>query len=92
MTTQEIKNLIKLYKEFNERNLETIQTLESSDDYSNNLELLREMIRNAESMCDFLKIVERYFRWTTVDLQVDSSSIELLFKRINIHDYWNLWS
>ena len=70
MTTQEIKNLIKLYKEFNERNLETIQTLESSDDYSNNLELLREMIRNAESMCDFLKIVERYFRWTTVDLQL----------------------
>ena len=62
MTTQEIKNLIKLYKEFNERNLETIQTLESSDDYSNNLELLREMIRNAESMCDILKIVERYFR------------------------------
>ena len=62
MTTQEIKNLIKLYKEFNERNLETIQTLELSDDYQNNLELLREMIRNAESMCDFLKIVERYFR------------------------------
>ena len=44
------------------RNLETIQTLESTDDYPNNLELLREMIRNAESMCDFLKIVERYFR------------------------------
>ena len=62
MTTQEIKNLIKLYKEFNERNLETIQTLELSDDYPNNLELLREMIRNAESMCDFLKIVARYFR------------------------------
>ena len=62
MTTREIKNLIKLYKEFNETNLEAIQTLESSDDYSNNLELLREMIRNAESMCDLLKIVERYFR------------------------------
>lgn len=62
MTTQEIKNLIKLYKEFNERNLETIQTLESSDDYSNNLELLREMIRNAESMHDLLKVIERYFR------------------------------
>ena len=62
MTTQEIKNLIKLYKEFNETNLETIQTLESSDDYSNNLELLREMIRNTESMHDLLKIVERYFR------------------------------
>lgn len=62
MTTQEIKNLIKLYKEFNETHLETLQTLESSDDYSNNLELLREMIRNAESMRDFLKIVKRYFR------------------------------
>lgn len=62
MTTQEIKNLIKLYKEFNETNLETIQTLESSDDYSNNLELLREMIRNAESMHDLLKVIERYFR------------------------------
>ena len=62
MTTQEIKNLIKLYKEFNETNLEIIQTLESSDDYSNNLELLREMIRNTESMCDLLKVIERYFR------------------------------
>ena len=62
MTTQEIKNLIKLYKEFGETNLEAIQTLESSDDYSNNLELLREMIRNAESMCDLLKVIERYFR------------------------------
>ena len=62
MTTQEIKNLIKLYKEFNETNLETIQTLESLDDYSNNLELLREMIRNAESMHDLLKVIERYFR------------------------------
>ena len=72
MTTQEIKNLIKLYIEFNERNLETIQTLESSDDYSNNLELLREMIRNAESMCDLLKIVERYFRWTIIDLKANN--------------------
>lgn len=62
MTTQEIKNLIKLYKELNETNLEAIQTLESSDDYTNNLELLREMIRNTESMHDLLKIVERYFR------------------------------
>ena len=62
MTTQEIKNLIKLYIEFNETNLETIQTLESSDDYSNNLELLREMIRNTESMHDLLKVIERYFR------------------------------
>ena len=62
MTTQEIKNLIKLYKEFSETNLEAIQTLESSDDYSNNLELLREMIKIAESMCGLLKIVERYFR------------------------------
>ena len=62
MTTREIKNLIKLYKEFNETNLETIQTLESSDDYSNNLELLREMIRNTESMRDLLKVIERYFR------------------------------
>lgn len=62
MTTREIKNLIKLYKEFSETNLETIQTLESSDDYSNNLELLREMIRNAESMHDLLKVIERYFR------------------------------
>lgn len=62
MTTHEIKNLIKLYKEFNETNLETIQTLESSDDYSNNLELLREMIRNTESMHDLLKVIERYFR------------------------------
>ena len=62
MTTQEIKNLIKLYIEFNETNLEAIQTLESSDDYSNNLELLREMIKNTESMHDLLKIVERYFR------------------------------
>ena len=62
MTTQEIKNLIKLYKEFNETNLETIQTIESSDDYSNNLELLREMIRNTESMHDLLKVIERYFR------------------------------
>ena len=68
MTTQEIKNLIKLYKEFNETNLETIQTLESSDDYSNNLELLREMIRNTESMCDFFKIVERYFTWPELQL------------------------
>lgn len=62
MTTQEIKNLIKLYIEFNETNLEAIQTLESSDDYSNNLELLREMIRNTESMHDLLKVIERYFR------------------------------
>lgn len=62
MTTQEIKNLIKLYKELNETNLEAIQTLESSDDYSNNLELLREMIRNTESMHDLLKVIERYFR------------------------------
>ena len=62
MTTQEIKNLIKLYKEFNETNLEAIQTLESSDDYSNNLELLREMIRNTESMCDLLKVIERYLK------------------------------
>lgn len=62
MTTQEIKNLIKLYKEFNETNLEAIQTLESSDDYSNNLELLREMIRNTESMHDLLKVIERNFR------------------------------
>ncbi len=62
MTTQEIKNLIKLYKELNETNLEAIQTLESSDDYSNNVELLREMIRNVESMCDLLKVIERYFR------------------------------
>lgn len=62
MTTQEIKNLIKLYKELNETNLEAIQTLESSDDCSNNLELLREMIKNAESMHDLLKVIERYFR------------------------------
>lgn len=62
MTTQEIKNLIKLYKEFSETNLEAIQTLESSDDYSNNLELLREMIKIAESMRDLLKIIERYFK------------------------------
>ena len=62
MTTQEIKNLIKLYIEFNETNLEAIQTLESSDDYSNNLELLREMIRNTESMHDLLKVIERYFK------------------------------
>lgn len=62
MTTQEIKNLIKLYIEFNETNLEAIQTLESSDDYSNNLELIREMIRNTESMHDLLKVIERYFR------------------------------
>ena len=62
MTTQEIKNLLKLYIELNETNLETIQTLESLDDYSNNLELLREMIRNTESMHDLLKVIERYFR------------------------------
>ena len=62
MTTREIKNLIKLYIEFNETNLETIQILESSDDYSNNLELIREMIRNTESMHDLLKVIERYFR------------------------------
>lgn len=62
MTTQEIKNLIKLYIEFNETNLEIIQTLELSDDYSNNLELIREMIRNTESMHDLLKVIERYFR------------------------------
>ena len=62
MTTQEIKNLLKLYIELNETNLETIQTLEFSDDYPNNLELIREMIRNAESMCDLLKVIERYFR------------------------------
>ena len=62
MTTQEIKNLIKLYIEFNETNLEIIQTLESSDDYSSNLELLREMIRNTESMHDLLKVIERYLK------------------------------
>ena len=62
MTTQEIKNLLRLYIEFNETNLEAIQTLESSDDYSNNLELIREMIRNTESMHDLLKVIERYFR------------------------------
>ena len=62
MTTQEIKNLLKLYIELNETNLETIQTLEFSDDYSNNLELIREMIRNTESMHDLLKVIERYFR------------------------------
>lgn len=62
MTTQEIKNLIKLYKEFSETNLEAIQTLESSDDYSNNLELLREMIKIAESMRDLLKVIERYLK------------------------------
>ena len=62
MTTQEIKTLIKLYKDFSETNLEAIQTLESSDDYSNNLELIREMIRNTESMRDLLKVIERYFR------------------------------
>lgn len=62
MTTQEIKNLIKLYIEFNETNLEIIQTLELSDDYSNNLELIREMIRNTESMHDLLKVIERYFK------------------------------
>lgn len=62
MTTQEIKNLIKLYKEFSETNLEAIQTLESSDDYSNNLELLREMIKIAESMHDLLKVIERYLK------------------------------
>ena len=62
MTTQEIKNLLKLYIELNETNLETIQTLEFSDDYPNNLELLREMIRNTESMRDLLKVIERYFR------------------------------
>ena len=62
MTTREIKNLIKLYIEFNETNLETIQILESSDDYSNNLEMIREMIRNTESMRDLLKVIERYFR------------------------------
>ena len=62
MTTQEIKTLIKLYKDFSETNLEAIQTLEASDDYSNNLELLREMIKIAESMRDLLKVIERYFR------------------------------
>ena len=62
MTTQEIKTLIKLYKDFSETNLEAIQTLESSDDYSNNLELLREMIKIVESMHDLLKVIERYFR------------------------------
>ena len=62
MTTREIKNLLKLYIELNETNLETIQTLEFSDDYPNNLELLREMIRNTESMRDLLKVIERYFR------------------------------
>ena len=62
MTTQEIKTLLKLYIELNETNLETIQTLEFSDDYPNNLELIREMIRNTESMRDLLKVIERYFR------------------------------
>ena len=62
MTTQEIKNLIKLYIEFNEINLEIIQTLELSDDYANNLELIRKIIRNTESMHDLLKVIERYFR------------------------------
>lgn len=62
MTTNEIINLIKLYIEFNETNLETIQILEFSDDYTNNLELIREMIKNTESMCDLLKVIERYFR------------------------------
>ena len=62
MTTQEIKNLLKLYIELNETNLETIQTLEFSDDYPNNLELLREMINNTKSMHDLLKVIERYFR------------------------------
>ena len=62
MTTQEIKNLIKLYIEFNETNLEIIQTLELSDDYANNLELIRKIIRNTESMHDLLKVIERYFR------------------------------
>ena len=62
MTTQEIKTLIKLYKDFSETNLEAMQTLESSDDYSNNIELIREMIKIAESMCDLLKVIERYFR------------------------------
>lgn len=62
MTTQEIKNLLRLYKEFSETNLEAIQTLESSDDYSNNLELLREMIKIAESMHDLLKVIERYLK------------------------------
>ena len=62
MTTREIKNLLKLYIELNETNLETIQTLEFSDDYSNNLELIREMINNTKSMHDLLKVIERYFR------------------------------
>ena len=62
MTTQEIKNLLKLYIELNETNLETIQTLEVSDDYPNNLELIREMINNTKSMRDLLKVIERYFR------------------------------
>ena len=62
MTTQEIKNLLKLYIELNETNLETIQTLEFSDDYPNNLELIREMINNTKSMRDLLKVIERYFR------------------------------
>lgn len=58
----DIKSLIKLYIELNEMNLEIVQILSFSDDYSNDLELIRELIKNTESMHDTLKIIERSLR------------------------------
>ena len=59
MTTLEIKNLIKLYIELDETNLESVQALDFIDDFPNSLDYIREMIKNTESMLDILKIVER---------------------------------
>lgn len=59
MTKSDIKNLIALFMEYEETNLESIQALEFLEDYSNGVDYLHEMIKNTESMRDILKIIER---------------------------------
>lgn len=59
MTKSDIKNLIALFMEYEETNLESIQALEFLEDYSKGVDYLHEMIKNTESMLDILKIIER---------------------------------
>ena len=59
MTENEVKTFIKLYIDLSEMNLENIQIIRSFDDIRHASEVLTDMIKNAESMLDILKIVNR---------------------------------
>ena len=63
MTENEMKTFIKMYIDLSEMNLENIQIIRSFDDTRYASEVLIDMIKNAESMLDILKVINRSIKW-----------------------------